>query len=285
MFGSLDPFLGYAYSIDDIPARPGESKIADFTVYGDSGTQDSLRIMTLGGSTTTPHFERCWPKQLHELLIERGSPAVVFNGAVSGYSSSQELLKLMRDAPALAPDVIVSYNGINDVGFLHSSRKHPMIHSYLAGVMRDLLRRNISARSPAGTVTEVSLGAHQNDEPADVWFRNVRMMKAIASVIGADYLCFLQPTLGVGHYQPSKQEERMLVAYDRTLRGRYLRELSSFYEHASSLLGFDAPVIDLRDSFAAQENIYHDCRHPNGEGYRVIARTIMDALAAKDWIS
>lgn len=286
MFGSFDPLVGHAYSSDDIPARNGESQVPGFVVYGDpSASGDALRIIALGGSTTTPHFERCWPKQLHELLIGRGIAALVFNGGVSGYSSSQELLKLTRDAPALAPDIIVSYSGINDVGFLHSSRKHPMIHRYVEQVLADLLMRNTPTKSRKGSVTELSLGVPQNDEPADVWIRNARMMGAIASVIGAEYLCFLQPTLGVGHYQLNEQEEEMLFAYNTARRGKYLTELSSFYKHASSLLGPGTPVLDLQDGFARHEGVYFDCRHPNADGYGVVARLILNALEEKGLIS
>ena len=51
----------------------------------------SDRIVTLGGSTTTPHFAECWPKQLYRTLKAEGLNAKIYNGGWWVYEA-QELL-------------------------------------------------------------------------------------------------------------------------------------------------------------------------------------------------
>jgi len=111
----LDPHLGYAHDhatddgLGDVGGVPG------FAVYGDPDAPDALRIVALGGSTTDPLDPGNWPRALQRLLANQGVPAVVFNGGVSGYSSNQELLKLIRDALPLEPDLVLSLSGINRI--------------------------------------------------------------------------------------------------------------------------------------------------------------------------
>ena len=74
MFSLIDPFLGYGYSSDDLPQRDDEKIMDGFVLYSNINEEkkkntNTTRIVTLGGSTTTPHFEGNWPKQLYKALI------------------------------------------------------------------------------------------------------------------------------------------------------------------------------------------------------------------------
>ena len=181
-FDVLDPQLGHAYD-PNVLARKLEDfeSFTGFVVYGDRTDSSAIRIFALGGSTTDPIFslggpstgpgyEECWPKILQDLLNDVGIPAVVFNGGVAGYSSNQELLKLVRDVLPLKPDIVLSLSGINDLGFVHSVERHPMVHPHLDKTLRTITQPSVPALLPnlavnhvSGTARLVKSGDHEID--------------------------------------------------------------------------------------------------------------------------
>lgn len=292
----LDPHLGYAHdpavddSLGDAPGTPG------FAVYGDPSDPQALRIVALGGSTTDPLDPGNWPRALQRILAARGIPSVVFNGGVSGYSSNQELLKLIRDALPLRPDMVLSLSGINDLGFLHSIDAHPMVHPYQTAVLGKVGARKSSAILP-NTMTVVArwreartpehsrvdgihLGPEVETTPAAQWTRNIRLAHAVTSEMDAAYLAFLQPVLGVGKYTPSAEDDELLAEATGQKR-EYLANLEKFY--ASTRITADTLpyVTSLVDVFEGHTTLYRDARHPNREGYALIAEAVASELCAR----
>ncbi len=121
----LDPQLGYA------AAEP-------FETFGDPSDPRAYRILTLGGSTADTRYDaNNWPGQLYDRLRASGQPVVLFNGGIVGYTTSQELFKLLRDGLLLQPDLVISVNGINDWGaFLVED--HPMVNTYQHYLLQQL---------------------------------------------------------------------------------------------------------------------------------------------------
>ena len=98
----------------------GHSPYADerfpgYIVYGDA-KKDDLKIMILGGSTSTDGFYNSvgWPYFFWEKL-QRQKKVTVYNGAMMGHDVVQELLKLLRDIAYIRPDVVISMGGLNNV--------------------------------------------------------------------------------------------------------------------------------------------------------------------------
>jgi lysophospholipase L1-like esterase len=78
-----------------------------------------FRILCAGGSTTfdaaAQTDERTWPWRLEAMLREQGSPVEVWNAGLPGWTSLENLVSLeIRDVD-LAPDVVVLFQGINDL--------------------------------------------------------------------------------------------------------------------------------------------------------------------------
>lgn len=82
----------------------------------------TFRVLASGGSTTfdvsVSSDAATWPARLEEALRRRfpGSRIEVVNGGVPGYTSLEMLLKLeMIDFPAVDPDIVLAFVGLNDL--------------------------------------------------------------------------------------------------------------------------------------------------------------------------
>ena len=197
-YKTYDPLLGHAKHNNAIPG---------FDVWPEnmSMLDAKLKVMVLGGSTST--WPGCrWSQDLGGILTEKGWAVMVFNGGMAGYSSSQELTKLLRDAPALRPDIIVVLSGVNDVGFIHVLPQTPLVHRYQLTVSRYLLDHTDAYEN-------FELGVPSQQEPHEHWLRNTRIMRAIATELEISILTSLQPTMVYGGYAPNEEERKMMEPY------------------------------------------------------------------------
>ena len=79
----------------------------------------TIRIVCAGGSTTfdilAVNDAQTWPWRMEEILRERGLEAEVFNTGFPGWTSHENLVSLAIRDLDLRPDVVVLYQGINDL--------------------------------------------------------------------------------------------------------------------------------------------------------------------------
>ena len=133
-------FIPHPYLVG-VP-RPGTSvKKAGVTISSDSlgfrgrdfawARKDSvLRVLALGGSTTfgaTVSDADTWPIRLDAALdsmlalrVSAFKSAEVINGGVPGYTSAENLIQLALIGVHLHPDVVVLFQGYNDIRNSHS---------------------------------------------------------------------------------------------------------------------------------------------------------------------
>ena len=280
---AVDPHLGYA---------PEHA----FQVYGAEEGKDVLRIVALGGSTTDPYDEGHWPGFLSEVLEKEGIPARIFNGGVGSYSTNQEVIKLIRDALSLSPHVVISMDGVNDLGLVKSrSPATPMVNPQQEEILEYAVRGPQSVFLPnlarllgfgRGILQEPHWGQPTETTAQDVWERNVRIMNVVSREFGARYLCVLQPIMGFGSYAPSAEDQRMWEELkDRPWRGgAYHQVLTSYYQAAQTRCRELPYCADLTDIFAGHQDLYENPRHPNPPGYRLIAEAVFQELRARDLV-
>ncbi len=295
-YNYLDPHLGHAHEPEALAkAFPDLTYVPGFMVYGDPREKRAIRIVTLGGSTTDPRVRQAWPELLRERLLARGYRVVVFNGGVAGYSSNQELVKLIRDVLPLGPQLIISLNGVNDLGFAHSVKTHPMVHPYQQDVMEQLVRGgrvgrvfpNTTAMTESmlaarGSLRGVNYGPVVRTTPGRQWERNVRLMAAVARELSIPYLCFRQPVLGAGEFDLSPAEREMVRRYAgdtgaaaaTPARATYLDVVKAFYTETTEVCARLPYCVDLANIFRGRTGVYSDARHQTVEGRTVIAEAI-----------
>ncbi len=91
-----------------------------------------LRVACLGASTTYGHqlaWREAWPAELERLLVERGYDVEVVNAGVPGWVSLETLVGLEERVLPLAPDLVVVYQGRNEL-FPQSYRNYEPDYSH-----------------------------------------------------------------------------------------------------------------------------------------------------------
>jgi lysophospholipase L1-like esterase len=288
----FDPHLGYAHNPDealDQGDKPG------FAVYGDMDkVGKSLKIVILGSSLTDGNYAENWAKELYKIMISQGYQVQILNGSVAGFSSNQYLVKMIRDVIPLKPDLIISFSGLNDVGFYGALDKHPMVNSYQASLMQYLTQKRSAFLPNTSGLIDISLeniekqrqrgiiyGPEVNTTPAVQWEHNNRLMAAIAKEFKIPFLVFLEPGLGVGKYELSTAEQEVFNSYTKKIDINYPQKLSEFYRDARIACQLSNNSIDLSDIFAGQKNIYTDNMNPTALGNQMIAEEVLKTLKSR----
>jgi lysophospholipase L1-like esterase len=208
----IDPHLGYAHGADE----PGVKKITKQFVWRDGFVIYAKEIkdiqhpviLALGGSTTDGvKYGHSWPEELSKLLIKNGVSGTVINGGVGGYSTSQDLIKLVRDGLEFKPDIVISYSGINDRGE-YGELPYPMVHTYQRELFKSIVDTNSSRpKYMVSTITllknmtntqsasdlNFTFGVESQGSYAEQYTRNIELMHAISTSQGADFFAFIQP--------------------------------------------------------------------------------------------
>ena len=245
----LDPLLAYS-RMDDLPG---------FKVNR-STTEKPLKIFCLGGSTSDWSFGgyRCWGDFYCQILAENGIAADFYNGAMAGYHSSLELLKLIRDVIPMKPDVLLILNGVND-GNQYPLAHHPMHHAYTGKVFeRFAAPENASGLEINGAIKGVLYGPEDDTSALETYFRNMRMMKSLCDEFKIRFFPVLQPTKT---FQKAVIPDMPLV---------------KFYSEAVNALALHTFIADGTQWLGEGENMYFDYIHYNENGNRRIAQKFFE---------
>lgn len=306
----VDPILGFTYDGPEDLVLATDEELSDGLIWIGNRATQGPRVGVLGGSTSDISYSGSWLRPLRVVGQERGRPLSLISGAVSGYASSQELIKLTRDLLPAQPTVVVNLNGVNDLGFIQAGdRSHPSIHSYQLRLFRFLvsvyggnrgarsLWNKVAARGgmrPPAMNDELKLGGMHlgypsTATPAAHWYRNVRMCRAVCKEFGVPYVAFLQPIMGIGNYQLNAEEIEYHEGYLKEHPGLhgvpYHEAARTFYEEARKYAAQHPDfMVDLVDVFQGHQGVFADSRHPNERGYRVLAEAIFESLSSRNCI-
>jgi len=233
-----------------------------------------IKIMTIGNSTSLwPDAD--WSQRLGKLLNANGYDVGIFHGAGKGNTSSQELLRVIRDGAAIRPDLIISLSGICDIGFLLNSRNYPYAHKYI--------RRTTSHLVNVGLARDAVYGYPDTASPSEVWCRNQSLANLVANALGALYRVFLQPVMGFGDYTMNEEETRYYALKSpvvlKAINKPYGECVSEFYTDVRRILTEDPHsyrhIIDFVDIFSDCPAAYRDHRHQSEIGVEHLARSML----------
>ncbi len=300
------PFYGYVHNNNsDCNIREGFSK-GPF-VYYNTFNKKNKSILVLGGSTTDGYFQHVsdgytWPYYLQKLIDKNKLNYNVINGGTGGYSSEQELLKLIIDAKNINSKIeyVISLNGINDtenykalpeelinkIHFFDNSlinmfNEKVYINQSISGFrffpniiysIGYFKRRNFNLK------TDFLISSFDNDykslSGSENWLFNVSAMNQISRILNANYKVFLQPTMGIDGQIPLNEGSLDYKIYNEQMKIEYFNKINSHYNQLKGICSQLDFCIDISMISPPLGNFYNDIRHHNKYGNEIIAKEI-----------
>ena len=307
-----------------VPDHRGDCKIlggysnGPFVEYSRKKKDNS--IVTLGGSTTSGFYQHyskgeTWPFLLNKILENQNYKYDVINGGHGGYSSSEELLQLLLNVRRLDRNikVIISLNGINN---LHSENSNYLFlndrvvemyerqmwidQSFLPRFMPNInsLIRYFSPKSQfksdMGKRKNNTINQTKKLSNVEIWESDIKIMHAISKSMGAEYLVFLQPTMGLNGDQSimpsdlSSNDAKMLSfilddqgGSEGYSRG-YREKLNDVYDQLRARCKVIEFCFDITNiAPPSSNNNFNNPRHHNENGNQLIAYAIFNILKKK----
>lgn len=271
----LDINLGYTIKMNC--QYPG------FWLFGKNKSSD-YKIVVLGGSTS--EVDNYWFKSWSEIFYELycGEGITMINGAVSGYNSAQELIKMIRDVVYLKPDMVIVYDGVNDINRFENRKTNLFNFMYLRSILYKLSGKVIKGghslvQTKIGSDVEIWEGIEcQNDTFADEWLMNINCMKSVADMHSIKFYSFVQPML-FSKKSPSTLHEASLmkmneIAYEGNL---YKESCIDFRQKGKINAEKYDYIYDLSGIFD-EDDVYIDDCHVYEYGNRIIANKIFEVV-------
>lgn len=270
-----------------------------FEVFGDVDNKSAKMIVALGGSTTesTYLFIKGWAQYLAEMLKKDNIPAVIYCGGVAGYSSSQELLKLIRDVMPLKPDIVVSYSGLNDLyGYPKPTERIRYGRPFITHFQVEFIEKIIDKLSPSADQlpimhdlmwqengnTTVYYGLKNNKTASDIWLDNIRIMHAICCEFGVKFISFFQPFAFNGFYELSDEQKILYSRKSPTcIEDGYEKWGEPYADDVKRIideLEKYSYIHDFSRIFENNTDVYFDASHVYERGNVVIAQRIYEKL-------
>lgn len=262
---------------------------------------DEFRIIMLGGSTVlngSPPIAVL----LEEEFEKAGLTYVkVYNFGVLSSVSGMELSRILFEVSELDPDLVLMYNGGNDVmqplwldprpGYPHnfiSYESNPLLESSVESYPSlalllygsNILRKTIPSYFvkefvPLKQVREEIQWQSEDwrQDIADIYVKNLVKASKISSSFGSEFLGCFQPLV---YFKDSiSREEKAFVseqrrAYALDMRRRIRTEIEAATDENSSL-----KVIDLSEIYrTTKETVFVDLIHTRQEHKKVVAQEI-----------
>jgi len=269
----LPPFNDLYAPLDYIDPLLGYNRMSDlmgFRIFGNP-TARSKKIVVLGGSTSDPSFGgyKSWPECLYEKLKENQKDFIIYNGAIAGYFSALEMLKVIRDCLPLSPDILITFDGVNDA-VQPMQPGHPMVHPYgkkTCDVMFEATVQNEINVNVNKQIKGVTYGCENHAPRIALWHKNLRIIRSVCLEFNIVYLPFLQPT---SLYAPDGDD----MTDDRK------RAINDFYKEAAALAKTSGFIIDATSVLDKLNNAYADYLHYTETGNRAIADFVFRHLSA-----
>lgn len=260
------------------------------------------RIIVLGGSTAMGHLassdEAVFSAVLEDRLNSTASAGDtryrVYNMAVGSYISAQELATLQFVALDYDPDMVITFDGVNDLAtrdlenppfFKVESQLYQQLNQgrmfalFAAGAQRTL-----SSNSKLYSILHFLLTSRQkrqaeisNDDVASsaaFYTRNLGKLSRLAEAHDIAHLAIFQPIL-------TPEAKKVRTEKEKVISKKYTSfnaELSDqMFETSRAVLESEGFTLhDFRGIFRdVEENIFYDHVHVNDEGNRLIAEAMV----------
>lgn len=268
----IDTNLGHTYQ--------RKTGMNGMDVYG-LDQQNGYKIVVLGGSTTdgTLFPFQSWPEIMFDQI--HSAQIAIYNAGVSGYTSAQELIKLIRDIIPMKPNMIIVYDGYNDTSEINACPGHYFEFTYLKRALdfaKKHMNHNWDFIAQDDGEEEQKKDALPSADNFENWLMNIEMMHAIAEDRGIKFYSFFQPMLSSKKNLTNNEKgilfevENFQGLHETILRGR------DFRYKIQDAVRSHAYICDLSGLFDLYDDAYMDICHVREDANRVIAEEILTRI-------
>lgn len=261
----FDWFLGNTYK--------QKSEYPGFYIHGNLNNA-SKKIAILGNSVTDPLFypQKSWPEMLWEKCSEHQIDVVIYNGAITDYNSTNEVIKLYRDVLLLKPDIVISYSGIID--FRQYIQDYPYVNLNLMKTSKKWENENNK---------EVIHGIKDRRTAYERWINNEKIMYQICQIYGIAFYGVLQPWIGSECINPCEKLQAWSDNYWQIVFpqfNEYIDNAKAFKEKIISDIEVYDWLFDFTKIFKETDDseIYFDSIHVNEYGNSIISENFFKLL-------
>jgi lysophospholipase L1-like esterase len=292
--------LGYRGPVPEVPKPPGE-----------------LRIAMLGASTVflgNPPL----PQLLQDEFHARGAGHVrVYNFGVVGSSSGIDLARLVFDVADREPDLVLMYNGGNDITtpFAFDPRPgYPM--NFIAYENNPLLKGSL-ATYPVGALLAYGSNLMRllfpnyfaekffplqklrreagwkseawKSDIAEIYVRNLAKGAKVSQGFGAKFMAFVQPLVYFKD-QLSPEEQKFIASYDKVLAAQQAGDMAAharemrervLREIEASRTRDGATIVDLTGLYADTPGwVFTDVAHTKQDSLQPLAAEMYRQIVA-----
>jgi hypothetical protein len=254
-------------------------------IFGNWEAPEAIKIATLGGSTSDPFFADyselyiSWSEILFTRLQSFIPNIAIACGGIESYSSSQELLKFIRDIIPLKPNLVIDFSIVNDLYqyFMYkyeldgSDEKRNHHKRPFLSLTTERFYRFASENAILHNLTEdirpVCFGIHDKRNAVEFWIDIMRTMYALGHEFGFKFLGILQPNAATYKYGDMHE-------FYTWANSTFTQRKDDFEFARKSIVGYQY-ILDYTKIFNdLDENPYMDGAHVQPHGNRTIAEHI-----------
>ncbi len=276
-------------------------------VAGEPKPAGEYRVCMLGGSTMVegaPQIARLVERLFH---LEGMSRVKVYNFGVVSSVSGQELAKIVFELADLEPDLIVMYNGANDLyqplywdprpgyplNFI-AIENNPIVDrdvddypaltmlAYGSNLLRVFLHPHFMRTFVPLERTRAAVGfqsAAWKDQIVSTYLKNVLRARTVSRSLGADFVAFFQPTAAYKDWRTREEEAFFDPKEAEILKDMRARVAAGARRLPASQKDARPTLVDLSLMFKdSRDWVFTDVIHTTQEAKPIIAKAIFDQL-------
>lgn len=256
----LDINMGYTYTSDYVPG---------LYLYGREKEGD-VKIVTLGGSTTDEevYLIPSWPKIMFEKYCSEN--VALYNGGRSCCASLSELIKMIRDVLCIKPDMIVVFDGYNDI-YGDYITEFPYVYDIMEYAKEDIFNKHALAKMDKNIFCGINA-----DDAIGKWLRNIESMYAIARVHNMKFYSFMQPM--VASQKIHTKHGLSIQKMGHIFHDQEVEDNMRLFRERGKNIEKDHPYIHDLSHIFDEKDVYMDHCHVWESGNEIIADSIWEVI-------
>lgn len=269
-----DKYFGFDWLLGNTFVGKIDEKCCNGFYVHSNTKAPSYKIVILGNSTTDPLFypQKSWPEMLWEKYIARHIDVIIYNGAITDYSSNNEVIKFIRDVLRLDPDIVVSYSGVIDFG--EYIPDYPYVNLNLMRTSKEWEEKSNK---------KVVYGLEDHRSAYERWLENETIIHQICEMKGISFSAVLQPWIGSDCVAPTEKLQIWNDYYwevEYPQFNKYISNAQEFKERIVADVKKNDWLHDFTNIFEQIDDtdIYYDSIHVNEIGNQIVAEKFYELI-------